>query len=305
MCDEFDRLTHSTRGGGLVASASRGYYLGGPAVTADAAGRLARDLLADPLTEVVEVKPGGTPPARPAVTVLFKPGVMDPAADSVRAAAADLGVAVETVATFRRYYAGHDADTTGADVTLLRVKILSNPAVEQLADGGVTAGHLGGGQPHPFRKVDVPLAGLTPDELDALSRRGQLALSRAEMRAVQAHFASAGRDPTDCELETVAQTWSEHCSHKTLEGHHRLHRNRRRRDDDAPLRQHAEGDDFRRHADHSRPSRAGRLVRQRVRRQRRGGRGSRPTFTSASRSRRTTGRVRSSLTAGRTRVSAG
>ena len=24
--------------------------------------------------------------------------------------------------------------------------------------------------------------------------------------------------PTDCELETLAQTWSEHCSHKTLRG---------------------------------------------------------------------------------------
>src|SRR4029453_11614302 len=27
-----------------------------------------------------------------------------------------------------------------------------------------------------------------------------------------------GRDPTDIELETLAQTWSEHCSHKTLAG---------------------------------------------------------------------------------------
>ena len=30
--------------------------------------------------------------------------------------------------------------------------------------------------------------------------------------------ASLGREPTDCELETIAQTWSEHCSHKTLKG---------------------------------------------------------------------------------------
>jgi phosphoribosylformylglycinamidine synthase len=38
------------------------------------------------------------------------------------------------------------------------------------------------------------------------------------MRAIQEHFAGVGRDPTDCELETLAQTWSEHCSHKTLRG---------------------------------------------------------------------------------------
>jgi phosphoribosylformylglycinamidine synthase len=36
------------------------------------------------------------------------------------------------------------------------------------------------------------------------------------MRAIQAHFATEGRDPSDLELETLAQTWSEHCVHKTL-----------------------------------------------------------------------------------------
>ena len=51
-----------------------------------------------------------------------------------------------------------------------------------------------------------------------LSKSGQLYLSLAEMQAIQAHFQALGRDPTDCELETLAQTWSEHCSHKTLRG---------------------------------------------------------------------------------------
>ena len=51
-----------------------------------------------------------------------------------------------------------------------------------------------------------------------LSRQGQLYLSLVEMQTIQAHFRSLDRDPTDVELETVAQTWSEHCSHKTLAG---------------------------------------------------------------------------------------
>ncbi len=38
------------------------------------------------------------------------------------------------------------------------------------------------------------------------------------MRTIQEHYRAAGRDPTDVELETLAQTWSEHCSHKTLKG---------------------------------------------------------------------------------------
>jgi phosphoribosylformylglycinamidine synthase len=45
-----------------------------------------------------------------------------------------------------------------------------------------------------------------------------LSLSRAEMEAIRAHFRALGREPTDVELETLAQTWSEHCKHKTLAG---------------------------------------------------------------------------------------
>ena len=54
--------------------------------------------------------------------------------------------------------------------------------------------------------------------LRVLSREGQLYLSLAEMQTIRAHFRELGRDPTDAELETIAQTWSEHCSHKTLAG---------------------------------------------------------------------------------------
>ncbi|MDR3183248.1 MAG: phosphoribosylformylglycinamidine synthase subunit PurL, partial [Planctomycetaceae bacterium] len=41
------------------------------------------------------------------------------------------------------------------------------------------------------------------------------------MQTIQAAFEKLDRDPTDIELETIAQTWSEHCSHKTLAG--RIH----------------------------------------------------------------------------------
>ncbi len=45
------------------------------------------------------------------------------------------------------------------------------------------------------------------------SRRGPLALDLPSMRAIQTHFRNLGRDPTDVELESLAQTWSEHCKH--------------------------------------------------------------------------------------------
>ncbi|MCE9534044.1 MAG: phosphoribosylformylglycinamidine synthase, partial [Planctomycetes bacterium] len=63
-----------------------------------------------------------------------------------------------------------------------------------------------------------PILGLDAAALEKLSKDGQLALNIQEMKAIQAHFRSLDRDPTDIELESLAQTWSEHCSHKTLKG---------------------------------------------------------------------------------------
>ena len=44
-------------------------------------------------------------------------------------------------------------------------------------------------------------------------RRGPLALGLASMKAIQEHFRKLKRNPTDIELESLAQTWSEHCKH--------------------------------------------------------------------------------------------
>ncbi|MBG77850.1 MAG: phosphoribosylformylglycinamidine synthase [Alphaproteobacteria bacterium] len=45
------------------------------------------------------------------------------------------------------------------------------------------------------------------------SYRGPLGLSLHYMKAIQAYYKDLGRNPTDIELETLAQTWSEHCKH--------------------------------------------------------------------------------------------
>lgn len=44
-------------------------------------------------------------------------------------------------------------------------------------------------------------------------RRGPLALTMPAMKAIQAYFSELDRNPTDIELESIAQTWSEHCKH--------------------------------------------------------------------------------------------
>ena len=71
-------------------------------------------------------------------------------------------------------------------------------------------------------RIDLEL----PDgQLVQLSRDRMFALELHEMKAIQAHFrdpavraartrAGLSAEPTDIELEILAQTWSEHCKHK-------------------------------------------------------------------------------------------
>lgn len=62
----------------------------------------------------------------------------------------------------------------------------------------------------------LELDGLDGEQLRTTSRNLGLALNLDEMQAVAAHFSAVGRAPTDVEVQSLAQTWSEHCSHKTF-----------------------------------------------------------------------------------------
>ncbi len=195
--------------------ASRGFLIEGE-ITSDAIKRAAEDVLVDPVVETYRVRP-----ARQAVNgdgavvhVLPKPGVTDAEALSAQAVLNDLGFAAENVRTIRTYRIDGPADS----LPRLIQRVLSNDAVEQAVVGTLPFDRLGQGQTYHFRKVVMPIADLDDEALLKLSKAGQLYFSLPEFKAVQAHFRELGRDPTDCELETIAQTWSEHCSHKTLRG---------------------------------------------------------------------------------------
>ena len=65
---------------------------------------------------------------------------------------------------------------------------------------------------------EIPIRELDPAALARLSTELHLSLSAVEMGAIREHFRGLHREPSDLELETLAQTWSEHCKHKTLTG---------------------------------------------------------------------------------------
>jgi phosphoribosylformylglycinamidine synthase len=64
----------------------------------------------------------------------------------------------------------------------------------------------------------IPILNTDDGDLMRISREGLLSLNLAEMQAIRTYFTKLERDPTDVELETLAQTWSEHCIHKTFRG---------------------------------------------------------------------------------------
>ncbi|TWU20431.1 Phosphoribosylformylglycinamidine synthase subunit PurL [Novipirellula galeiformis] len=187
--------------------------------------QLANTLLVDAVTERAVVAIAGQdvlnePPGDnlTLVNVLPKPGVMDPVAASTIAAAKDIGFNVDAVRTMRKFWLDEVGDSVLDSICR---RALSNDSVEQVVVGPLEMDQLDVGSASAFELKTIPIRQLGDEQLETLSREGQLYLTLVEMQTIRDHFEELGRDPTDIELETIAQTWSEHCSHKTLAG--RIH----------------------------------------------------------------------------------
>jgi phosphoribosylformylglycinamidine synthase subunit PurSL len=62
----------------------------------------------------------------------------------------------------------------------------------------------------------ITIRGLDDDGLLTLNVERSLYLDLEELRVIRDEYERLGRDITDVEIETLAQTWSEHCAHKTF-----------------------------------------------------------------------------------------
>ena len=206
-------------------SAARGFLIQGP-LEAGQVEQIARDLLAEPVVEAFKIGligddefaqplPGVDASQTDLAYVLPLPGVTDPQAESASIAIKNLGFPVQAVTTFKKYYTSPLNDEQS---DRLHKKVLHNESIERIMFNRLVLERLDLGTQYNLEKRDVPLAGLSDDQLLEISRQWQLSLSLVEMQVIRDHFQQAGRAPTDIELETIAQTWSEHCSHKTLAG---------------------------------------------------------------------------------------
>lgn len=185
--------------------------------------RLAAQLLCDPISEAYtheqsDSSHNQTSNQRYAtVEMLLKPGITDPKAQHIKQMAARLGIThVELVFSGRQIKIESQTPLSSETLHLLAKRLWVNPVIHYYSLGPIHTLPV-----TQTQLTDEPVKTFNIRELDetgllALSQERRTALNLSEMLAVQSYYRQIERDMRDIELETIAQTWSEHCSHKTF-----------------------------------------------------------------------------------------
>ncbi|MEO0277171.1 MAG: phosphoribosylformylglycinamidine synthase subunit PurL [candidate division WOR-3 bacterium] len=142
-------------------------------------------------------------------------GVKDPVCDSVEESIELFGFKKpEEIKRGRRYWIKGDFDEK--EIDYIARKFLYNPVIERKEK--IIKYIFLKPSPYKFEILYVPILSFNDDQLLNYSKEKGLALNLSEMKKIKDYFSKMGRNPTDCEIETIAQTWSEHCVHKTFKG---------------------------------------------------------------------------------------
>ena len=178
-------------------------------------------LLIDPVLEDYSLYKGifDKKPQAGELLVTYNPGVTDPVALSLEKAIRDLALQVSS-ARIGRFYKFDGLEES--QIQSLAQKLLYNPLIEHVLEHEKvkelkTLDEFAGSS-YSFELITPSLLGADNKRLMEISQEGCLSLSLEEMRIIQNYFKKKGRNPTDCELETIATLWSEHCAHKTFRG---------------------------------------------------------------------------------------
>ncbi|MFQ5952165.1 MAG: phosphoribosylformylglycinamidine synthase subunit PurS, partial [Candidatus Omnitrophota bacterium] len=185
---------------------------------------IASEILADKVSQEYNYR-GGFKPGKAAlrqaqgkrthvIEIAYNPGVMDPVEESTMKAIRDMGITgVTSVSTSKKYIIKGALESGQADK--ITQKLLYNKMIQHVVVHKEEKKKL---KSYEFKPIEVDMINISDRKLQRMSIEKQLYLNLAEMKAIQEYFKGIGRNPTDCELETLAQTWSEHCKHKTMMG---------------------------------------------------------------------------------------
>jgi len=190
---------------------------------------IAQKLLVDPIAQTYSINKPLQANSRNCeqshiVEVAYNPGVMDPVEESTRKGILDLGIkGVTSVKTAKRFII--EGRLTSRQLKYISEKLLYNKVIQHVvplhARGVISRSGseeaIAGAQ-YNFKIVEVDILNADNHNLMEISRKGQLYLNLHEMQTIKNYFKKLNRSPRDIELETLAQTWSEHCKHKTLRG---------------------------------------------------------------------------------------
>ena len=183
--------------------------------------RIANELVIDPVIEEYSLTQGifATTPASNQILITYNPGVCDSVALSLEKAIRDLSLSAQSARIAKFYeFKGLSRD----QINYLAPKILFNPLIEHILDyqkaKDINTLDEFAGKDYKFELVNVDILNSDDDNLIEISNKGCLSLSLDEMKIIQNYFKNLGRNPTDCEVETIATLWSEHCAHKTFRG---------------------------------------------------------------------------------------
>ena len=197
----------------------------------------------DPIMQQASLEPLPVPAECPQpdwfVEVGFRPGVTDNEARTARdTAAMVLDVPRESLRVYTaiQYRICNDADAplSREQVDALARDLLCNTLIQRYRIKSREEWQAQPGFEPQAAKVTgeandsvdtIPLSAMDDAALAAASRENTWALNLREMHAIRQHFsrpeevsrrAALGlpADPTDVEMEVLAQTWSEHCKHK-------------------------------------------------------------------------------------------
>ena len=177
---------------------------------------ICRGLLADPVTQEYRYGPGfsvtgGVVANQHTIEITYNAGVADPIEDSIMKAILDLGISVvRAVKTAKRYLLQGHPDENQIDVICSR--LLVNPIIQHVVTLEQFAFPENPRYEFSLNRIDL----LELDNAGLLQVRQQFGFSDDELQAIIAYFRQQERNPFDVELETLAQTWSEHCVHKTF-----------------------------------------------------------------------------------------
>ena len=187
--------------------------------------RLCALLLVDPVTESAWVTPepqtysdnksnqDSTASVEHIIEVALRPGVTDVAARVLESGAAELGIHGLEAATATQYRL--TGELSKEELCRVARDLLCNDTIERYSLGSIEPS-FGHNSDASDLVEQVSLTGLSEEELLECSQQRLLSLDVEEMKEIQSFYDEIGRAPTDVELETLAQTWSEHCVHKTF-----------------------------------------------------------------------------------------